>query len=712
MIDFRNAVQEDPRLGSAHERLGDVLVQTGDRTGAVRQYVLAADLRPEDVRLQIKTGSMLLSAGRFDDAKARAEAALIVDPRNVEAQLVIANALAGLKDVDGAVAQVEDALRIDPAYGNAYSNLGALELSRGRYEDAERAFRKATTLSPDSAVAQLALGTFYWLNDQRQEAEQALTRAHDLNPRSVSVNRALASFFLSTNRADRAEPFLRAVVDISHSDDAALALADYYQAIGKPEAERDTLTPLLRKSGPVTAAANARLAALDAQDGRSDDALRRVTGILASDPQDLQALVVKTTVLLGIGRPDDALESATAATHSHADSTLAWYALGRTQWARKQTDAAVAAFQQVLRLNPRAQQAKVALSQLQLTLDRADASIQLSSEALADDPRNGDARLVLVRGLLARGELDLAAAELKQLRARFPQSAVVHTQTGVLLGRRNDPAGARNEFERALALNPTDLEAIGGIVALDVAAKDFAAARARINERLAGNRSAALLTLAARVEAVSGDANTAETLLREAISHDASDIPAYRQLGQLYLAQRKLAEAQAEFETAATHSTKPVAELTMVGILLQARDRQDEARARFERVLQLDPDAPVAANNLAWIMVQTGGNLDVAMQLAKRAQKRLPTSPEVNDTVGYIFFKLGFSKLAISALELSTAEDSRNATYQYHLGLAFASGGDRARAVKSLERALALNPGLTAAQDSLHEVESTPDTTR
>ena len=57
----------------------------------------------------------------------------------------------------------------------------------------------------------------------------------------------------------------------------------------------------------------------------------------------------------------------------------------------------------------------------------------------------------------------------------------------------------------------------------------------------------------------------------------------------------------------------------MVGLIYQMQKRTDEARQAFERVVALDPKAPIAANNLAWIYAENGGNLDVALQHAQAA---------------------------------------------------------------------------------------------
>jgi tetratricopeptide (TPR) repeat protein len=454
-------------------------------------------------------------------------------------------------------------------------------------------------------------------------------------------------------------------------------------------------------SDPNTSAtANVRLAALDYKAGRRDESYRRLATALERDQANLQALLAKTSFLIKDGKPDEALASATLATERHPDSASAFFALGEVQAIRRQPDAAVVAYQEVLRLNPRTTEAKIALGQLQLRQGRTDASLGLATEALANEPENGDAQLLYVRGLLAQGTLDRAESELKQLMVRFPTSSAVHTQRGMLFARQNRIAAARSEFERALELKADDLEAFGGLVALDMALRNFAAARARVDARMSTSPSPPLLTIAARVYAASNDLTSAESALKRAIALDSNYVTAYGALAELYLVQRKLDAARSEFEAVAQRTPKSVAALTMVGVLLEAKGDMEGARDRFERVMLIDPEAAVAANNLAWIYVQHGGNLDVAMHLAQTAQKRMPDVAEVGDTLGYIYYKKNLASLAITTLKVSAAKDPNNAVYHYHLGLAYASSGDAAQARGSLTRALALKSDFDGAEQA------------
>lgn len=707
VLEYRNAVQRAPLAADAREKLAQALMRSGNVPGALGEYVRAADLAPENTALQIQAGNLLLIAGRFDDAKARGEQALARDKQNVDASILIANATAGLKDLDGAVAQVEDALKIDPDHSGTYSALGQLELNRGKRDAAERAFQKAVALAPTSVPAQLALGHFYWSTGNAPAAEQAFTQALAIEPRNALTNRILGNFYIATNRLPQARPYLETTADVMKTAEASFALADYDVAVGDAAAARAIWTRYVDDPA-VAPAARVRLAQLDFREGHHDDAYRGIAAVLAKDQRNLQALLVKSAMQMADGQADQALATATLATERHPESTSAFYTLGRVQTLRRQPDAAIAAFQETLRLNPRATEAKLALARLHLAQGRPDTSIGFAQEALASEPGNADAQLLVVRGLLARGDLDRASTELKQLLARFPNAAAVHTQMGMLLGRRRDNAGARREFERAAELDPRSLEPLTGLVVLDLTTKQFAAARARVDARLARDSSSSLFVLAARTYAATGDAAAAERFLRRAIDVDSGDLAAYGALGQLYVQQGRLDDARVEFDRIAKQSAKPVGALTMIGIIAQAKGDLAQAQAQFERALQIDPEAAVAANNLAWIYAEHGGNLDVALHLAQVAQKRLPEVSEVGDTLGYIYYKKNLAPLAISTLTVVTAKDPANATFQYHLGLAYAGAGDAKRARQSLAQALQLQPDFAGAHEARELLNSLP----
>jgi len=181
---------------------------------------------------------------------------------------------------------------------------------------------------------------------------------------------------------------------------------------------------------------------------------------------------------------------------------------------------------------------------------------------------------------------------------------------------------------------------------------------------------------------------------------DPNAFPAYVMLGRLYISQRKLDAARAEFEALAARQPKPVAALSMAGTILQTQGNLPLARARFEQVMALDQNAPLAANNLAWMYAESGENLDDALRLARVARAGLPDVAEVSDTLGWVYYKRKQPADAVTAFNESIAKDPKNPVYHYHLGLAHLQAGDSAKGHASLNRALSLNPKFAGADQA------------
>jgi len=206
--------------------------------------------------------------------------------------------------------------------------------------------------------------------------------------------------------------------------------------------------------------------------------------------------------------------------------------------------------------------------------------------------------------------------------------------------------------------------------------------------------------IAAQTYIASRDLASAERTLREALDLDSANLMAYGLLGRIYASQKRLNEARIEFEQIARRLPNTASAPTMVGMIYELQNNKDEAKRWYEKAIAIDANAPVAANNLAWLTAEQGGNLDVAMQLAQTAKSRLPDSHQVDDTLGWVYYKKGLATLAITSFQASIQKDPKNAIYQYHLGLAYAKNGDKDKARDALKAALALDPTFQGAAEA------------
>jgi len=143
----------------------------------------------------------------------------------------------------------------------------------------------------------------------------------------------------------------------------------------------------------------------------------------------------------------------------------------------------------------------------------------------------------------------------------------------------------------------------------------------------------------------------------------------------------------------------------MLGEILQAQQKHAEAQKVYEAVVAKPEEAPIASNNLAWLYAENGGGtLDRALELAQAAKRQLPNSSEVDDTLGWVYYKKNLAELAVPPLEESVRRDPKNAGHVYHLGLAYLKAGNIPKALNAFETALKLKPDFKEAAQKRSEI--------
>src|SRR6185295_14806225 len=189
---------------------------------------------------------------------------------------------------------------------------------------------------------------------------------------------------------------------------------------------------------------------------------------------------------------------------------------------------AITAFNETLKANPVAASVHVELARLYLAIDDPKNATRAADEALrvnADDP---ELRMLLARSLLRSGDLGRAETEIERLSGTHPQLATVHVLAGAMFVARQNAPAARRAFERALELDRDNFDALSELVTLHAEANQLDDARRLIESRLArAPNNTALLVLAARTYATSGDLTTAERLLNRVIAQDSGNFSAY-----------------------------------------------------------------------------------------------------------------------------------------------------------------------------------------
>jgi Tfp pilus assembly protein PilF len=125
-----------------------------------------------------------------------------------------------------------------------------------------------------------------------------------------------------------------------------------------------------------------------------------------------------------------------------------------------------------------------------------------------------------------------------------------------------------------------------------------------------------------------------------------------------------------------------------VGMIYLHKQDIPKAQQAFEKVLVLSPRSALAANNLAWLYSEYGGDQEKALQLAQTAKEAAPSDPRISDTLGWILYKRGVYQRAVSLLKEAAAGLPDNPAIQYRLGLTSLKVGDQDGARQALTAAL------------------------
>jgi Flp pilus assembly protein TadD len=112
------------------------------------------------------------------------------------------------------------------------------------------------------------------------------------------------------------------------------------------------------------------------------------------------------------------------------------------------------------------------------------------------------------------------------------------------------------------------------------------------------------------------------------------------------------------------------------------------------KALELRPKFAAAANNLAWLIANSPTpDLGEALRLALIAKDAFPEDPYITDTLGWVHYKRGSYKLALTQFGMATEKLPDMASLRYHLALALYGDGQRDQARIELMKSLAVKDG-------------------
>lgn len=368
------------------------------------------------------------------------------------------------------------------------------------------------------------------------------------------------------------------------------------------------------------------------------------------------------------------------------------FALAQVAWHAGQTERALAAADEALRLKPGWE--AVALFQGQILQRRSDdQAVSYWQGFLARHPDAREVRLALARQLARMSRFAEARGEFEILHAQDPTQAEVVISLGLLALQMNDLDAAERHFTQALKAE------LGEADRIRLYLGQVAEARRQFEQALnwylsvpegrhhgdARMRAAVLLGKLGRIEE---GRRVLSDLKAEGEAERVQIIQAEAQM----LREAKDHAAVYELLSRALEAMPDSPELLYDRAMAAEKlNRLDVLERDLRRLIALKPDHAHAYNALGYTLADRTDRLKEAIELLDQALKLAPDDPFILDSMGWALFKVGRLDAAIDYLRRAFAlrPDPEIAA---HLGEALWVRGDRDEARRIWQGSLREHP--------------------
>ena len=384
-----NLAHNKNQVTTAHHRLAQSLLKTGQSEAGQKELEIASDLKAQAFKLeqQTQTGAPGMSASRLPDSDKE---------------------LPGLAPEDHNISQANDLdfrvkqeLQSSEAYykkvvGTAHNNVGLLRGERQDFLAAAEQFALAAKWDPQQEGLDFNLGLAYFKSQSYKQAAPPLENELKMHPGNRPAAMLLGLTLFRLGNYSRATELLSGVVDPQSAD-----INTYY-----------ALASSLIKQRKTDAA---------------ERAIEQMRTAMGDTPQLHLLLAEKYDAA---GDSTRVLAELREVATSNSNSLLAHYDAGLLYLKLDKRDEAMEEFERELVLNPNDAAAKFSLGDVLLGGKNVERGLALIRDVIQGRPDYAEARYTLGRALLKKGDIAGAIDNLERASKLEPEKPEVHYQLG------------------------------------------------------------------------------------------------------------------------------------------------------------------------------------------------------------------------------------------------------------------------------------------
>ena len=682
-----------------------------DREGALAAYRQVVTAHPKSVIARSAVVRLLSEKGDSEQAAAEVAALAKVAPDHPETLVLKALAAYARQDDADVQAQTGRVLKILPDHVLALELAGASALRQRNYGLAENHLSRAVKSAPNRPLARKLLAqTLLRVNQPTRAVETLLPLLQAENVDGALL--ALAGeAMMQMGDVKRADELLKRALETAPKDarvrmSAALARL----ARGEPAAVRELEALAADDKGP-----RADLAVVSARLSSNDfaGALQAVDALAKKMPEQPLPPFLRGRVLLARGDAAGATREFEASLAKDANYFPAAATLASLEMQAGKNDAAKKRFDALAKADPANFRAHLGLARIaSQTGAGTDVVLRHLDDAAKAAPMEPEPRLLIVTEQLRAGDTKAALASAQSAAKAMPErpevvealgraqllsndaAQAVETLRGVIdMQPRNtramilladaqmatkDAPGARATLRRAVDVDPHALPPRRALIALSLQRKKFDEALTVARElQTLTPKDGAGFALEGDIEAARGNSAAAAAAMRAALLRSRTT-PYAIGLHKALLAAGQRADADRLAADWRKEQPKDALFLLYVGDEVLKRKDWPAAEAAYREVLAVQPNNPMALNNVAWLMVQQ--SKPGALALAEQANQALPGRAPLLDTLASALAAENQVPRAIETQKKAIAASPRDDGLRLNLARLYLKAGDKAAA--------------------------------
>jgi tetratricopeptide (TPR) repeat protein len=609
-------------LARRYKELAGVYNRTEYIDRAISEYKQAITADPESLFLRVELAELYWRVARVGDAIHEAEDVLKSDPNYPDAHRLLARVYWHMlgdnqterinkENLGKAIEHMEALTRLQPSDMDSWQFLGTLYKMNNERQQAEEAFKKVLNVDPESKEGLSSLAQLYFEQGDYAGTVDLLKKIPeaDMDPPLLGM---LGYSYSQTHDYDSAvATYEKALAQSPENQELRRAFADALMDMGNSPAARAEFEKIL-KADPDDGATYLRLAQLDRQEGRFDQArkeLERARTLAqpgeTENQEDMRIQFEQALLEDAVGNQDKAIEllqglvkrserAGDRYTPGEASNRAALLErLGLVYREQREYEPALQAFRQI-----------VALGQGQVA----------------------PGEQLIVETMRMNHQLPQALDEVNSAVQKFPEDRSLRMLRAAVMGELGRVEEAVKQLRALLKDTPDDRQLYLSIMQVYSQAKQYGEAEQAVNKAL-------------ECSSKPGEQEYSRFLL-----------------GSIYERQKKYDLAEEQFKKVLAANPFNASAANYLGYMLADRGvRLEESVKYIQKALQLEPNNGAYLDSLGWAYYKMN-RCDLAEPPLEKAARLMSDDPTIHEHLGHLYLRMGKETLAEQEWERALKE--------------------------------------------------------